>query len=97
MQGTISFIVPAGESMLERMSSPELLRLTKELRYPRQDAQKALAMRNNDVDAALLWLKVKGIQPLPPKLTKAEQKQQDILARSLAHKRKADTAGLLGV
>ena len=56
-------------------ASKELKHLTNDLRYPRDMAAKALLMRKNDVEKAVLWLKAQGVEKLvkiKKKLTRKE-------------------------
>ena len=63
------------EEVNHAMASKELKHLTKDLRYPRDAAKKALAMRRNNVEDAVAWLKANDIKPLPKKLKKKSKKQ----------------------
>ena len=53
------------------VASKELKHLTRDLRYPRDMAAKALLMRGNDIEKAVAWLKSKGVE----KLAKVERKR----------------------
>ena len=56
-------------------ASKELKHLTRDLRYPRDIAAKALMMRSNDVEKAVAWLKSQGVEKLA-KIKKRKTKKQ---------------------
>ena len=61
----------AKEAYQDMVASKELKHLTRDLRYPRDMAAKALLMRGNDIEKAVAWLKSQGVE----KLAKVERKR----------------------
>ena len=67
--------VKAIDKYNDMTASKELKQLTREYRYPREAAMKALAMKRNRVDEAVAWLKANDIKPMP-KIAKKKTKKQ---------------------
>ena len=70
----------AKEAYEDLVASKELKHLTRDLRYPRDMAAKALAMRNNDVEKAVAWLKSNGVEKMA-KIKKKRTKKEILMEK----------------
>jgi calmodulin len=70
----------AKEAYEDLVASKELKHLTGDLRYPRDMAAKALAMRNNDVEKAVAWLKSNGVEKMA-KIKKKRTKKEILMEK----------------